>query len=416
MSGRSQQSLLAEGLARQGHVAPAVDACYQALRIDDADPIVHALLADLFLDGDFYDEAIRAASRAIEIDPDCAPAYLALGLAYDRRGGMWDQSILVWHELAEVAPDLVTAHVQLGEAFAAAAFSEEAIEAWRTALELDPTEARAMYNLAVAALKREGMATALPGFRKAGELDPSQDDFFFSLAGVYDDGTPAPDPNEVAPDRASRLAGALALAFEEDFFGAADLIRLILDEDADDAETLALAGYLYLKQEAVNEAMAVALRALAVSTKTPTAVYVLGASFHKRPGPEPQRRPRLRRAGPRGARRADAPRAPRRVASRPAALHRGQAGVPARRRARPHVRPRTLRARRRAADRGRARERILGDPPRRLPRHPPPGTLLAPLRRVRRGEGIAHAHTQRRPAPAPTAPRTRRAARSSASR
>ena len=284
MSGRGQQSLLAEGLARQGHVAPAVEACYQALRNDDADPLVHALLADLFLTGDFYDEAIAAASRAIELDPDCAPAYLALGLAYDRRGGMWDQSILVWHELAEVVPDLVTAHVQLGEAFAAAAFDEEAIDAWRTALRLDASEPRAMYNLAVAALKREGMATALPGFRRAGELDPSQDDFFFALAGVYDDGTPAPDPMNVPPDRDARLNAALALAFEEDFFSAVDLIRLILDEDSDDAEVLALAGYLYLKQEAVNEAMAVALRALAVSTKTPTAVYVLGASFAKRPG------------------------------------------------------------------------------------------------------------------------------------
>ena len=283
-NGRSQQALLGEGLARQGHVAPAVEALYQALRNDDADPLTHSLLADLFLSGDFYDEAIAAASRAIELDPDCAPAYLALGLAYDRRGGMWDQSILVWHELAEVVPDLVTAHVQLGEAFASAAFEEEAIDAWRTALELDATEARAMYNLAVAALKKEGMATALPGFRRAGELDPSQDDFFFALAGIYDDGTPAPDPIDVAPDRDSRLAAAFALAFEEDYFAAVDLIRLILDEDADDAEALALAGYLYLKQEAVNEAMAVALRALAVSTKTPTAVYVLGASFAKRPG------------------------------------------------------------------------------------------------------------------------------------
>lgn len=284
MSGRGQQSLLAEGLARQGHVAPAVEACYQALRIDDADPLVHALLAELFLTGDFYDEAIAAASRAIELDPDCAPAYLALGLAYDRRGGMWDQSILVWHELAEVVPDLVTAHVQLGEAFASAAFQEEAIEAWRTALELDATEPRAMYNLAVAALQREGMATALPGFRRAGELDPSQDDFFFGLAGVYDDGQAAPDPADVAPDRDARLNAALALAFEEDFFASVDLIRLILDENPDDAEALALAGYLYLKQEAVNEAMAVALRAMAVSTRTPTAVYVLGASFAKRPG------------------------------------------------------------------------------------------------------------------------------------
>jgi tetratricopeptide (TPR) repeat protein len=277
-------ALLADALARSGDVAPAVAACYDALATDERDPVIHALLAELFLDGDFYDEAISSASRAIELDPDCAPAYLALGLAYDRRGGMTDQSILVWHELAEVVPDLVTAHVQLGEAFSAAAFHDEAVEAWKAALALDASEPRAMYNLALAALRREGMATALPGFRKAGELDPSQDDFFFSLAGVVDDGHPAPDPADVAPDRRSRLDAAFALAFEDDFFAAADLIRLILDDEDGDAETLALAGYLYLKQEAVNEAMAVALRALAVSTKTPTAVYVLGCAFAKRPG------------------------------------------------------------------------------------------------------------------------------------
>jgi len=284
VSARGEHVLRAEGLARQAHVAAAVDACYEALRRDETNPLVHALLADLFLTGDFYEEAIRCASRAIELDPDCAPAYLSLGLAYDRRGGMWDQSILVWHELAEVAPDLVTAHVQLGEAFAAAAFEEEAIEAWKRALELDPHEARAMYNLAVAALKREGVATALPGFRKAGELDPSQDEFFFALAGVYDDGTPAPDPVDVEPDRRSRLDAAFALAFEEEFFSAMDLIRLVLDEDPDDPQALSLAGYLYLKQDSVNEAMAVALRALAISAKTSTAVYVLGAAFAKRTG------------------------------------------------------------------------------------------------------------------------------------
>lgn len=284
MAERSQQLALAEGLARQGHVQPAVEACYQALRIDEGEALAHCLLAELMLSGDFYDEAIAAATRAIEIDPDCSPAYLALGLAYDRRGGMWDQSILVWHELAEVAPDLVTAHVQLGEAFAAAAFDDEAIEAWRKALELDPTEARAMYNLAIAALKKEGMATALPGFRKAGELDPSQDDLFFALAGIYDDGNPAPDPAEVAGDRTARLDAAGALAFEEDYFSAAELIRLVLDENPEDAEALGLAAYLYLKQEAVNEAMACALRALTISTKTPTAVYSLGVAFSKRPG------------------------------------------------------------------------------------------------------------------------------------
>jgi len=281
---RSPASLLGETLAREGRVAPAVEACYEALASQEQDPLLHAVLAHLFLADGFYDEAIVLASRAIELDPDCAPAYLALGLAYDRRGGLWDQSILVWQELAEVRPDLVIARVQLGEALFAAGFPDEAIEAWKAALQLDSGASRAMYDLAVAALMREGVATALPGFRRAGELDPSQDAFFFSLSGVSDDGVPVPDPAVVPEDRDARLSAAYALAFREEYFSAAELIREILVGNSQDAEALALASFLYLKQEAVNEAMAVALRSLTLSTKTPAAVYVLGVSFARRQG------------------------------------------------------------------------------------------------------------------------------------
>jgi tetratricopeptide (TPR) repeat protein len=281
---RTQQVLLAEGLARQGQLAPAMEACHAALRFDAGQPHAHALLAELMLAGDFYDEAILAATTAIELDPDCAPAYLDLGLAYDRRGGMWDQSILVWHELAEVVPDLVTAHVQLGEAFAAAAFDEEAIDAWRKALEIDPKHPRAMYNLAVAALKREGVPTALPGFRKAGELDPSQDELFFTLAEIGPLPDVLPDPGDVSDDRDSLLKAAGLLARAEDYFAAQDLIGAILDIQPADPDALALAGYMYLKQEAVNEATAVALRALMLDRDSATAVYDLGVAYARLPG------------------------------------------------------------------------------------------------------------------------------------
>jgi tetratricopeptide (TPR) repeat protein len=284
MAGRSKAVRAAESLARAGAIGVAVEACYEALAVHDRDPHINALIAHLMLEGDFYDEAIAAATLAIEIDPDCAPAYLVLGLAYDRRGGMWDQSVLVWHELAEVVPDLVTAHVQLGEAFAAAAFEEEALDSWKRALELDPTEARATYNLAIASLKREGMALALPLFRKAGELDPSQDELFFALLGVKQPPSEPIDPTRVKPTRDARL-GAAGLALRgEDLFAAAELVRLSLDELPDDAEALALAAYAYLKQEAANEAMACALRALTLAPTLPTALYSLGVAYARRTG------------------------------------------------------------------------------------------------------------------------------------
>ena len=281
---RSTPLLTAEELARTGAVGAAVEACHEALAFEDREPRVHALLAHLMLEGDFYDQAIAEATKAIEIDPDCSAAYLALGLAYDRRGGMWDQSVLVWHELAEVAPDLVTAHVQLGEAFSAAAFDDEALESWRRALEIDPKEARATYNLAIASLKREGMALALPLFRHAGELDSSQDELFFHLLGVKDPGSGPIEVAQVEPSRDARLAAAGRALEAEDYFVAADLVRLVLDEDPDDAEALALAAFAYLKQESANESMACALRALSLDPELATALYCLGVVYARRTG------------------------------------------------------------------------------------------------------------------------------------
>jgi len=281
---RSPQTMLAEGLARQGRVAAAVTACQQALRIDERDPLVHCLLAGLMLGEGFCEQAAASATRAIEIDASLAPAYLVLGLSYDRMGGMWDRSVLVWQELAEVVPDLAVAHVQLGEALDAAGYADEALTAWRRALELDPRDSRAMYDLAVAALKREGMATALPGFRKAGEIDPSQDELFFALAGFDALAEPPGGPEAFGTDAAERLAAAHAYAAGEQLFKAAELVRMVLEERADDVQALTLAAYLYLKQESVNEATACALRALTLSTRTPAAVLALGISFARRPG------------------------------------------------------------------------------------------------------------------------------------
>lgn len=284
MAGRSPAVIAAEDLARRGQVGAAVRACYDALALGDRGAHVHALLASLMLDGDFYDEAIAEATAAIESDPDCSPAYLALGLAYDRRGGMSGQSVLVWHELAEVVPDLVTAHVQLGEAFSAAAFDEEAVGSWKRALELDPRESRATYNLAIASLKREGMALALPLFRQAGELDPSQDELFFALLGLADAPVIAVDPARVKPTRQARL-GAAGLALKaDDIFTAAELVRSAIDTQPDDAEALALAAYAYLKQEAANEAMACALRAVSLQPDLATALYCLGVVYARRTG------------------------------------------------------------------------------------------------------------------------------------
>ena len=283
MSMRDEAVATIRDLARLGMTDSAVSVCMEALRVSKDDPVLECLLARLMLGLGAYPEAIAAASRATDLDPACAPALLVLGLAHDRRGGVSHRALLAWGDLASLEPKNAIVQVQLGEAFLAAGLTADAIAAWEQALVLEPGYTRPIYLLAIAALEREGIASALPGLHAATELDPSQDRLFFALAGFDVAGTLPGGVAEVPPDRASRLAAAGTFALLEEYFPAAELVRLLLADDPDDTEALALAAYCYLKQEAFTEAVACALRAIAVRPRTPSAVYVLGTAFAKRP-------------------------------------------------------------------------------------------------------------------------------------
>ena len=280
---RDEAVITVRDLARSSLTDSAVSVCMQALRVSEDDAVLECLLARLMFELRGYPEAIAAASRAIDLDPVCAPAHLVLGCAYDRQGGVSDRSLLVWDDLAGLAPENAAAQVQLGEALLAAGLAEEATAAWERAIALEPGYTRPVYLRAIMALEREGITSALPELQKAAELDRGQDRLFFALAGFDVAETLPASATEVPADRDSRLAAAGTFALLEEYFPAADLVRLALADDPDDTEAMALAAYCYLKQEAFTEAVACALRAIAVKPRTPSAVYVLGTAFAKRP-------------------------------------------------------------------------------------------------------------------------------------
>jgi len=259
-------------LARGGRIDAAVRVCYETLALDDRDARVHALLATLMLQLDCDAEAIAAATNAIELDSDCAPAYLALGLACDRSATTRDQALLVWHELAELLPDLPEAHIQLAEAYGALDMDDDAEESWERALALDPQSLRALWGRALVALRREGVGPALEHVRAAAEVDPRHDAFVTALArGAAAEGAAA---HEAAID---------ALAADEPL-EALRAVRTALALDADDALALALASAAFQRQGADHEALATALRALEIDPGLPVTLAVLARALGGWPG------------------------------------------------------------------------------------------------------------------------------------
>jgi tetratricopeptide (TPR) repeat protein len=263
-------------LARGGRMDGAVRVCYETLALDDRDARIHALLATLMLELGCDDEAIAAATRAIELDSACTPAYLALGLAYDRSATTRGQALLVWHELAELMPDLPEAHIQLAEACGALDMDDDAEESWERALALDPQSLRALWGRALVALRREGVRPALEHVRAAGEIDPQHDAFVLSLARRA--------ATAAADEAVAAHAAAIEALAADDALEALREVRSALAIDAGDALALALASVAFQRQGSDHEALATALRALEINSNLPVTLAVLAQALGGWPG------------------------------------------------------------------------------------------------------------------------------------
>lgn len=267
-------------LALGGRLDAAVRVCHETLALDDRDARIHALLATLMLQLGCDAEGIAAAARAIELDSECAPAYLALGLAYDRSTTTRDQALLVWHELAELTPDLPEAHIQLAEAYGAVDMDDDAEESWEHALALDPQSLRALWGRALVALRREGVGPALEHVRAAAELDPQHDAFVSALARHA--ATAAAESAEEGT--AAAHAAAIDALEADDALEALHEVRTALAGDVNDGLALALASAAFQRQGADHEALATALRALEIDPDLPVTLAVLARALGGWPG------------------------------------------------------------------------------------------------------------------------------------
>ncbi len=109
------------------------------------------------------DRAIYLFEKAVEHDADYAPAWAALGAAYDIKGSfltmpeLLEKAVACERRALAINPRLVEARVRLGSAFLEMGRYDEAIDAIRDALAIDPHLPAAHANLARAYWIGKGM-------------------------------------------------------------------------------------------------------------------------------------------------------------------------------------------------------------------------------------------------------------------
>ncbi len=131
------------------------------------------------IDAGRYEEARRAAARAVELAPDLEYAWYNLGVTLDRLGRT-DQALTAYQRALTLKP-IAEAHYNLAVALAANGHTNEAIRHYQAAIVRNPRHSDAHYNLGLLLAENGRLADAIPLFERAAELDPRDGQSLYNL-------------------------------------------------------------------------------------------------------------------------------------------------------------------------------------------------------------------------------------------
>ena len=201
------------------------------------------------------DRAIADFTKALELDPNHAPAYYYRGLAYDKKGDL-DRAIADFTKALELDPNHAPAYYYRGLAYDKKGDLDRAIADFTKALELDPNDAPAYFYRGLTYDKKGDFDLAIADLTKALELDPNDAPAYFCRGLTYD------------------KKGDFDLAI-------ADLTKA-LELDPNDAPAYFCRGLVYNKKGDLDRTIADLTEALELDPSYVLAYYYRGLVYNKK--------------------------------------------------------------------------------------------------------------------------------------
>ncbi len=124
-----------------------------------------------------YNNVILYNQKAIEINPDCAEAYVNMGNAYNKIDN-YEKAIECYQKAIEIDPDYEIPFNNLGCAYNKKGNYDKAIECLEKAIEINPYDAEAYFNMGTS-YRHKGK------YDKVVEYNPDDAEAYINFGGAY---------------------------------------------------------------------------------------------------------------------------------------------------------------------------------------------------------------------------------------
>ena len=232
------------------NILRAIDLFNQAIELDPAYARAHAGLAECYAmmptvafemmkTKDAMDKATAAAKKALEIDPNLAEAYTALGIVQLRYDWKWEAAEKSFKQAIALAPDLPSAHYWYSTLLGITGRNEESIVESERAKQLAPFSPLYMTNLGKAYYRARDFDKTIEYIRKVLDEIPNSTSAMYMLAlayfqkGLYNEAIQILE--RFPTDKKWYAAAPLGYAYAK--VGRIDEARRILDEMEEHSKT-----------------------------------------------------------------------------------------------------------------------------------------------------------------------------------
>lgn len=171
---------------RGGDTTAALKELSMAVELDPESAIYYNALGLAFFYKDMLDKAEENFKKAIELNPELSDAHVNLGALYLREK-RWDEAIKESQKaLANIFyPTPEVAHNNIGWAYYNKGFFSTAVEHFKKAIEANPRYSLAYNNLGLTYLRLDKEAEAVKAFKKALSITPNYVEALYNLGLAY---------------------------------------------------------------------------------------------------------------------------------------------------------------------------------------------------------------------------------------